>query len=156
MNAIELAVSNFQEVRRRSTKLWRSLPDEWLTWKPDDEAFSFGETIRHVWTAQVYYHESLKLGRSVTNYEEPYEHEPVESVEIEIFRSIPYFEDFICFVRSLSEEELMARELDRSNIGYIRTYGDMLNRIAYHESVHSGQFLQCMRSAGIPRPNIWD
>ena len=156
MNAIELAVLNFQEVRRRSIKLWRSLPDERLTWKPDDEAFSFGETIRHVWTGQVYYHESLKLGRSVPHYEEPYESEPVTSVEIEISRSIPYFEDFISFVRSLSEEELMTRKLDRSDVGYVRTYGDMLNRIAYHESVHTGQFLQSMRSAGVPRLNIWD
>ena len=156
MNASELAVLNFQEVRRRSIKLWRALPDEWLTWKPDDEAFSFGETIRHVWTSQVYYHESLKLGQSLPHYEEPFEHDPITGVEIEISRSVPYFEDFISFVRSLSVEELLARELDRSNVGYVRTYGDMLNRIAYHESVHTGQFLQCMRSTGISRPNICD
>lgn len=28
---------------------WRSLPDEWLVWRPDAKTFSFGEMIRHVW-----------------------------------------------------------------------------------------------------------
>lgn len=156
MNSIELAVLNLQEIRRRSIKLWRALPDEKLAWKPDEQALSLGETIRHVWTSQVYYYEALKLGKSLTYYEEPFENHPVISVEEEISRSLPYFEDFLSYVRTLTEKDLKICKVDRSDVGYIRTYGDMLNRIGYHESVHTGQFLQMMRTAGISRPNIWD
>jgi hypothetical protein len=38
MNSIELAVLNLKEVRRRSIKLWRAIPDEKLSWKPDEQA----------------------------------------------------------------------------------------------------------------------
>ena len=96
------------------------------------------------------------MGSSLSRYDEPYENQPVTSVELEIARSIPYFRSFVIFVRKLTETDLMTRKLDRSDVGYVRTYGDMLNRIAYHESVHTGQFLQSMRTAGIARPNIWD
>jgi uncharacterized damage-inducible protein DinB len=34
--------------------------------------------------------------------------------------------------------------------------GDYLNRIAYHESVHTGQLLDYLRTIGIERPQIWD
>ena len=49
MNAIDLSILNLKETRRRSIKLWRSLPDSLLSWKPDNEAMTFGEMIRHVW-----------------------------------------------------------------------------------------------------------
>ncbi len=51
MNAIDLSILNLKETRRRSEKLWNSLPDNFLNWKPDHEAMSFGEMIRHVWTS---------------------------------------------------------------------------------------------------------
>lgn len=51
MNAIDLSILNLKETRRRSEKLWISLPDNFLNWKPDDEAMSFGEMIRHVWSS---------------------------------------------------------------------------------------------------------
>lgn len=41
-------------------------------------------------------------------------------------------------------------------MGYIRDLGDMLLRIAYHESVHTGQLLDYLRTAGVPRINVWD
>ena len=56
MNAIDLCILNLKETRRRSIKLWRSLPDSLLSWKPDNEAMTFGEMIRHVWSASFHYH----------------------------------------------------------------------------------------------------
>ncbi len=41
-------------------------------------------------------------------------------------------------------------------MGYIRELGDMLLRVAYHESVHTGQLLDYLRTAKVKRPIIWD
>lgn len=156
MRAVELAVLNLREVRRRASVVWRAVPDGLLNWQPDEEALSMGEMIRHMWAAQVYYHEVLKAGNSVHGYRGPYDDRPVLSVEEELSLSRPCFEQFIDYVLSLSDEELSDRMVDRSDVGYIRSVGDMLARIAYHESVHTGQLLQYMRMAGIDRPQIWD
>ncbi len=157
MNAVELSILNLKETRRRSIILWRSLPDEWLTWRPDKEAMTFGETIRHVWGAGYYYHIMLLNNGSVKKgTPAPFEQEPIKSVNGEIELSQSYFEDFIEYVQSLSTNELESRLIDRSDVGYQRYLGDMLLRIAYHDSVHTGQFLQYMRMVGLERQKIWD
>ncbi len=63
--------------------------------------------------------------------------------EIELAQSC--FADFIEYVQSISIAELDARLIDRSDVGYQRYLGDMLLRIAYHDAVHTGQFLQYLR-----------
>lgn len=157
MNAIDLCMWNLQETRRRSILLWRSLPDCWITWRPDEEAMSFGEMIRHVWSCSYYYHKVLQNNGSVLlDMKAPFEPEPILSIEREIEMAQPYFEDFIDYVHNLSNEELATRLIDRSDVGYQRYVGDMLLRIAYHDAVHTGQFLQYMRMAGLDRPMIWD
>ncbi|MDQ0217918.1 DinB family protein [Peribacillus cavernae] len=157
MNEIDIIVMNLKETRRRSVKLWESLPDEWITWQPDEEALSFGEMIRHVWGASYHYHMVL-LNNGSLKIEEPapFEQEPISSVKREAELSEPYFNDFIAYVQSLHPEELHLRLVDRSDVGYQRYLGDMLLRIAYHDAVHAGQFLQYIRQAGLERPNIWD
>jgi uncharacterized damage-inducible protein DinB len=157
MNTIDLAVLNLKETRRRSIKLWKSLPDSWITWQPDQGAMSFGEMIRHVWTGSYYYHMVLKNNGSIrTETPAPFDQEPITSVEKELELSKPYFNEFIAYVLTLSSEELDSRLIDRSDAGYQRYLGDMLLRIAYHDSVHAGQFLQYLRMVGLERPMIWD
>ena len=51
MNAIDLSILNLKETRRRSENYGILLPDNFLNWKPDSEAMSFGEMIRHVWSS---------------------------------------------------------------------------------------------------------
>ncbi|MFD2444731.1 DinB family protein [Bacillus sp. CGMCC 1.16607] len=48
MNAIEMFLLDFKECRRRFLIVANSFQDELLTWKPDKNALSVGETIRHV------------------------------------------------------------------------------------------------------------
>lgn len=157
MNAIDVSVLNLKETRRRSIKLWRSLPDSLIAWRPDNEAMSFGEMIRHVWSAGDGYHMILKHNGSLKKeMHRPYDDEPIISVEKEIELSQPYFDDFIEYVQSISVEELDSRLIDRSDVGYQRYLGDMLLRIAYHDAVHAGQFLQYLRMVNIERPLIWD
>ncbi|MEI4803130.1 DinB family protein [Bacillus sp. NPDC077411] len=157
MNTIELCILNLKETRRRSIKLWRSLPDNLLSWKPDNEAMSFGEMIRHVWSASFHYHMLLRNnGLIKTDIYTPCDEEPITSVEKEIELSQLYFDDFIEYVESISTEELESRLIDRSDVGYQRYLGDMLLRIAYHDAVHTGQFLQYLRMVELERPLIWD
>jgi hypothetical protein len=157
MNAIDLAILNLKETRRRSIKLWESLPDNWINWRPDKEALSFGEMIRHVWSASFQYHMILRNNGSVkTETLTPYDQEPIKSIKKEIELSELYFDDFLEYVHSLSIEELGSRLIDRSDVGYQRYLGDMLLRIAYHDAVHTGQFLQYLRMVGLERPKVWD
>ncbi|MDP5275747.1 DinB family protein [Chengkuizengella axinellae] len=157
MNTMDLAVLNLKESRRRSIKLWTSLPDEWINWKPDHKAMSFGEMIRHVWGGSYGYHNILMNNGSLKDVTpRPYDHEPIISVRREIELSKPYFEKFIEYIQNLSSEELNTRLIDRSDVGYERYLGDMLLRIAYHDAVHAGQFLQYLRMLGLDRPSIWD
>ncbi|NGQ97233.1 DinB family protein [Brevibacillus sp. SYP-B805] len=158
MNAIDAIILHFQETRRRSILAWRALPDEWLGWRPDKEAYSFGEMIRHVCTATFEYHQILLHNGSAHAAipDAPYKEEPIVSVEREIALGTPLFEAFLAYIRTLDEDELDTRIIDRSDVGYQRPLGDMLLRIAYHDAVHTGQFLQYMRMAGLERPLIWD
>ncbi len=73
MNAIEAIVQNLSEVRRRSMIIWESIPDEFLDWRPDSEALSMKEMIRHVLDSEHYYQLALLNEGSLTTYESPYE-----------------------------------------------------------------------------------
>lgn len=157
MNAIELTKMNVKETRRRSIKLWRSLPDCWLSWRPDKEAMCFGEMIRHVWSATAQYQQILESGRSSAgSIEFSFEREPILSVEKEIQLAEPYFEAFLHYIESLEVSEMDKKLIDRADVGFQRHLGDMLLRIAYHDAVHAGQFLQYQRMIGLNRPLIWD
>ena len=56
MNPIDLILLNFNEIRRRSIKVWTSIPQKKLHWKPDNEAMTCIEMIRHVLESEHYYH----------------------------------------------------------------------------------------------------
>ncbi|WP_128894607.1 DinB family protein [Longirhabdus pacifica] len=156
MDAIQAMTFNLRETRRRSILLWRSLPDSWLTWRPDKDAMSFGEMIRHVWGASYGFHKIIQNNGYTELQPLPYDQEPIVSVENEITLSQPYFEAFIAYIQTISIDELDSRFIDLSQFNIERYAGDMLLRIAYHEAVHTGQFLNYMRVAGLERPHIWD
>ncbi|MEH7118928.1 DinB family protein [Neobacillus vireti] len=156
MNSIELIILNLKEVRRRSIKVWRSIPEEKLCWKPDKEAMNCQEMVRHVLESEHYYHLALKNKGSLSVFNSPFENRPFTSVNSELEFAEPYRNQFINTIRSFSEEDLTNIKIDRSDAGYIRNLGDMILRIAYHESVHTGQLLDYLRTAGVPRIRIWD
>ncbi|PGK51660.1 hypothetical protein CN918_28100 [Priestia megaterium] len=156
MNSIEILLLNIKEVRRRSELIWRAIPTNALSWRPDDDALSCFEMIRHVLDSEHYYHLALKNKGSLIAYESPFEKREYVSVEEELNFARPYREAYISTIKDYSEEDLHAIKIDRSDVGYIRPLGDMIQRITYHESVHAGQLLDYLRTAGIKRPNIWD
>lgn len=156
MNSIDLILLNFNEVRRRSIKVWTSIPQEKLHWKPDNEAMTCIEMIRHILESEHYYHLAIQNHGSLEVFNSPFVKQPFFTVNAELEFAEPFRNHFLETIKSFSEEDLTNIKIDRSNSGYIRSLGDMLLRVAYHESVHTGQLLDYLRTAKVPRMRIWD
>jgi uncharacterized damage-inducible protein DinB len=156
MNSIDLILLNFNEVRRRSIKVWTSIPEKKLNWKPDDESMTCIEMIRHVLESEHYYHLAIQNRGSLAVFDSPFEDRPFSTVDAELKFAEPFRNQFLETITSFSEEDLSTITIDRSDSGYIRSLGDMLLRVAYHESVHTGQLLDYLRTAGVPRVRVWD
>ncbi|WP_445491651.1 DinB family protein [Niallia sp. 03133] len=156
MNSIDLIILNFNEARRRSIKVWTSIPHNMLQWKPDNEAMTCIEMVRHVLESEHYYHLAIQNGGSLSAFDSPFEHRPFTTVDAELKFAEHFRNQFLNTIKSFTEADLKNIKIDRSDSGYIRDLGDMLLRVAYHESVHTGQLLDYLRTAGIPRIRIWD
>ncbi|MGY3717953.1 DinB family protein [Sutcliffiella cohnii] len=158
MDKNQLLIMNFNEIRRRSIIVWRAIPNEYMDWKPDKKAMSCSQMIRHVLEAEFLYHKILLAGGTKNSpiFTNPFEGRKFVSVEDELKFVKPLREDFITYISDIPESDLENKQINREDVGYVRTLGDMLLRIGYHESVHTGQLLDYMRSMGITRPNIWD
>ncbi|KOO52034.1 DinB family protein [Viridibacillus arvi] len=156
MNSIDLILLNFNEIRRRSIKVWTTIPQEKLHWKPDNEAMTCIEMIRHVLESEHYYHLAIQNHGSLEVFDSPFEKQPFSTVNAELKFAEPFRNHFLKTIKSFTEEDLTSIKIDRSDSGYIRSLGDMLLRVAYHESIHTGQLLDYLRTASVPRVNIWD
>lgn len=156
MESIELLIVNLEEVRRRSLKVWHSIPEDRLHWKPDAEAMTCIEIVRHVLEGEFVYMQILRTGGSLASEETPFTGRPYQGVAAEVAFAEPFRKQFLGLVGSYAPHDLSARRIDRSDKGYIRNLGDFVLRIAYHESVHTGQLLGYLRSMEVARPNIWD
>jgi uncharacterized damage-inducible protein DinB len=156
MNANEILVLNLEEVRRRSIKIWRGIPGDKLEWKPDAGAMSGIEMVRHILKGEWAYMQMLRAGKSVDTEDSPFYPQEFTDVSAELEIAEPYRKEFLTLVESYSLEELADRKIDRSDVGYVRTYGDFILRIAYHESVHAGQLQNYLRLMNVARPQIWD
>ncbi|TQR20721.1 DinB family protein [Psychrobacillus vulpis] len=156
MNATNLLILNFNEIRRRSIKIWNSIPEELYSWKPDENALTCLEMVRHVLESEYYYHLAVNNRGSISNFVSPFESRELLSVQDELHFAQQFRNSFMSTIQSFNEEDLKNIRIDRSDVGYVRDLGDMLLRIAYHEAVHTGQILDYLRTAGVDRPNIWD
>jgi len=156
MNSIEIILLNFTEIRRRSIKLWKGIPDKKLHWKPDNNAFTCIEMVRHVLEAEHLFHIIIERKGNLGDYKSPWENLPFSNLENELKMAETYHQDFLNMIKSLNEENLKTIKIERSEVGQSKTLGDYLNRIAYHESVHTGQMLSYLRTLKIDRPQIWD
>lgn len=133
-----------------------------LDWRPDLDALSCSEMIRHVLEAEYFYLQVIKNRGSVSNPDNPFDSKKFTTVAEELEFAGLYREKFIRFLKSFTKGDLTSIQIDRTDLsdlgysGYIRPLGDMLLRYAYHESVHTGQLLDYMRTMGVDRPDIWD
>ena len=156
MNITDTYILNFEEVRRRSILIWKGLPEEFNHWKPDKDAESFIEVIRHVLECEQLFHMRIIKRGIFTNYISPWAGRPLISVKDELKFAEPYRNEFLNMIRSFSEKDFIAIKIKGKGKTQTRKLGDYLLRAAYHESVHAGQFLSNLRALGIDRPYIWD
>jgi len=156
MNAKDLLILNFEEVRRRSIKVWKGIAEDYLFWKPDGDAMNCIEMVRHVLEGENIYHHIILHGGDLGNFESPLKSNPYFSIEDELKNAQPYREKFLKMVNGFTAKELEEVYITRKNLGQRRTLGDYLLRIAYHEAVHTGQLLDYLRTVKTVRPKIWD
>jgi len=156
MVPIDLIILNLEEIRRRSLKLWSGITPDMYFWKPDKEAIPFLEMVRHILETEHLYQQIIKKRGSVPDYTSPWNDRPYTNLEDELAFSAPYRKEFMAFVQSFTAEDLETIEIIRPERNQRRRLGDFLLRVAYHESVHTGQFLSYFRTYGVDRPMIWD
>lgn len=156
MNSIEIILLNFSEIRRRSVKLWSGIPNEYLHWKPDEKAFTVIEMIRHVLEGEHLFHKIIENRGNLGNYQSPWIGLKYFDLENELNFAEKYRVDFLNMIRELKESDLKNIKIERKEVEQSKVLGDYLNRMAYHESVHTGQMLSYLRTIGIDRPQIWD
>lgn len=105
MKATDVLVLNLEEVRRRSLKVWRAVPADRLHWKPDEDAMSCVEMVRHVLEGEHLYTLMLRSGGSVAYEESPFTARPYTPVEDELSFAEAYRRETLELVRSFSAEE---------------------------------------------------
>lgn len=154
MRHSELLILNFTEIRRRSIKLWKGLPESHYHWKPDEKAMSAMEMIRHVLEADYGWNIIINRG-SMANYQSPWENQPMKILTEELEFAEPHRQAFLESVGKFSDKELDETEIIHPGNGE-RNPRKYLLRIGYHESVHAGQFQCYLRAMNIKRPDIWD
>ncbi|MDZ5472230.1 DinB family protein [Bacillus sp. 31A1R] len=157
MNAIDLFLLDFKESRRRFIMTATAFPSEFFTWKPDKDALSVGETIRHVLLHDFSWLKIFEENRLPTAEETDHLWaEPYTNLQDEIIRSNIYHDQFITYVSSLQTNDLDSKYIQWPHKPIRRTLGDALERKSYHDAVHTGQLLQYLRMLNIERPMIWD
>ena len=156
MNSNKIILLNFSEIRRRSIKLWSGIPDEYLNWKPDKKAFTIIEMIRHVLEGEHLFHKIIENRGDLGNYQSPWKELKYSDLKNELEFSKKYRIEFLSMISELKESDLEKVRIERKEVGQSKKLGDYLNRIAYHESIHTGQMLSYLRTLGVDRPQIWD
>jgi uncharacterized damage-inducible protein DinB len=156
MTAAELLFLDFQELRRRSLKIWAGVPPEFFMWRPDKDAMTAQEMVRHVLESEHLYHVILLRDGDAHDYVSPWTDKPFVSIAEEIEFAAPFREEYLRTVQGLSPIELETREIVRADNGQQSRLGRYLLKVAYHEAVHTGQLLSYLRILGLDRPLIWD
>jgi uncharacterized damage-inducible protein DinB len=157
MTPTELLILNFEEIRRRSIKLWSGIPENFYSWQPDHNAMPIIEMVRHVLESEHAYHKIIEnSGSKGSDYISPWENRGYTSIVDEIEFAKPYRQSFFEMVYSFSDQDLTEVEIIRVELGQRRKLGDFLLRVAYHEAVHTGQMLSYLRTLGVDRPRVWD
>lgn len=156
MTPNEIIILNFEEIRRRSVKLWTGLTPEIYSWRPDDKAMTCLEMVRHVLEGEHLFHMIVNKRGDLGDYSSPWTNNPYTNLQAELDFAKPFRLSFVETIKEFSPTDLSTIEIIRKEKGQRRRLGDYLQRIAYHEAVHTGQLLSYMRTLGIERPLIWD
>jgi uncharacterized damage-inducible protein DinB len=156
MTSADLLILNFEEIRRRSTEIWKAVSPECYSWRPDLGAMTLQEMVRHVLESEHLYHVIMERRGVIGDYISPWTNLPFGTIQEEIEFAGPFRKGFLDAIRGCRSEELETVDIDRDDIGQKSKLGKYLLKTAYHEAVHAGQFLSYLRTLGVHRPVIWD
>ncbi|MCF2876049.1 MULTISPECIES: DinB family protein [unclassified Tenacibaculum] len=156
MNSINILLLNFKETRRRSINVWKGIPSEYLHWKPDAKAMSCIEMIRHVLEGEHLFHTIIKNRGNLGDYKSPWKDLAFIDVDHELQFAESYKTELYTMIEQLSENDLKDIVIHRQEVNQVKELGDYLNRMVYHEAVHTGQLLSYLRTLRIKRPQVWD
>jgi len=152
----EIIIINLEEIRRRSIKLWKGIPPENYFWQPDINAMNFLEMVRHVLEGEHLFHIIVKNRKDLDDYISPWTNLPYTDLQAELEFAEPFRVAFLKEIREFNPIDFSTIEIIRSEKGQQRQLGDYLQRVAYHETVHTGQMLSYMRTLRLEIPQIWD
>ena len=156
MTQNEIIILSFEEIRRRSIKLWNGITPENYFWRSDINAMTCIEMVRHVLESEHLFHIIVNKRGNLGDYISPWTNRPYSDLQAELHFAKPFRENFIKTINEFNSNDFSTIEIIRSEKGQRRRLGDYLQRIAYHEAVHTGQMLSYMRTLGLERPQIWD
>ncbi len=156
MTTNDIIILNFEEIRRRSIKLWNALSPQNYNWKPDANAMSCLQMIRHVLEGEHLFHVIINNKGNIGNYISPWENRSYTNVQDELEFANPFRKQFLEALQTFTANDLAMVEIIRTEKNQRRKLGDYIQRIAYHEAVHTGQMLSYCRTIGMEIPLIWD
>ncbi len=156
MTQTQILLTNFEEIRRRSIKLWKGISAENYFWKPDTSAMHCLEMVRHVLEAEYWFLDLIKSRGDSSNFISPWVDRPYTNLQDELDFAKPYRVIFIDAVKSFTTKDLNTIEIHRVEKKQRRILSDYLQRIAYHEAVHTGQMLSYLRTLRVEIPSVWD
>jgi uncharacterized damage-inducible protein DinB len=156
MDIRELICKQKEAVRRRTREVAGMLRAEDLAWRPEKDALSIGEMLRHLWVSEEgvrraaldgnfsYFEKRIPQGlRAVLGTPGTLADElaRLESVHQETLRLVAAF-----------PLERMEEERVHENLGYRRKIFIMLLGTIEHEIHHRAQLMMCLRMLGRPVP----
>jgi uncharacterized damage-inducible protein DinB len=156
MTQNEIVILNFEEIRRRSLILWAGITSDIYFWRPDINAMNCLEMVRHVLEGEHLFHMIVNKGGNLGDYLSPWTDRPYTDLQAELDFAKPFRIAFLETIKEFGPNDFSTIEIIRSEKGQRRRLGDYLQRIAYHEAVHTGQMLSYLRTLGLERPQIWD
>ena len=114
------------------------------------------EMVRHVLEAEYWFLDLIKSRGDSSNFISPWYDRPYTNLQDELDFAKPYRVIFIEAVKSFTTEDLNTIEINRVEKKQRRILGDYLQRIAYHEAVHTGEMLSYLRTLRVEIPSVWD
>lgn len=135
--------------------LWKALPEDHYHWRPDKDAMTAIDVVRHVLGADHGWNMIIKH-MDMSDYRSPWEGKAYTTVSEDVAYATQFRDKLIDTINGFSGSDIATIEILHPGNDKKRNLGDYLMRIGYHESVHAGQFLSYLRSMGVDRPNIWD
>lgn len=155
MRVVASIIQNLEETRRRSIKIWESIPETYWHWKTDSTSMSLIETVRHILDGDEWYKQHIQDRDTVNlNYEKIFGERTYLSIQNELEINRKSRSDFITYLQSFSDSDLETILIMRRN--GTKSLSLFLTEIAYHEAFHAGQIQLCLRILHVPRENIWD